>query len=292
VVSQELARLQPQQIVVVGGPAIVSDGVMNSLKAFSANTVRLYGGDRYETAVAVSENRFAPGVPVAYIATGVNYPDALAAGAAGARLGGPVLLTRTSALDAVTKAELGRLKPQRIVVVGGPTIVSTAVESAAKAYAPQVVRRYGSDRFRTAVEISRDYWPVLGAEAAVLATGIQFPDALAAGPVAAAMGGPLLLVHGGPPHPAYEEIVRIDPAHVLLAGGEGALPAVVRSATEALFTGPLTTPSSPTTTEAEPTPTVPENLRQLQEPTRPSDEPYIEQEAPRSTELPWLENPR
>jgi minor extracellular serine protease Vpr len=67
---------------------------------------------------------------------------------------------------------------------------SAAVENAAKAYAPQVVRRYGSDRFRTAVEVSRDYLPVLDAEAAVLATGFQFPDALAAGPVAAAMGGP------------------------------------------------------------------------------------------------------
>jgi hypothetical protein len=102
------------------------------------------------------------------------------------------------------------------------------------------------------------------------------------------MGGPLLLVNGGPPHPAYEEIIRIDPARVVLAGGEGALPAAVRSATEALFTGPLTTPS-PATTDAQPTPTVPENLRQLQEPPPPTDEPYIEQEAPRSTELPWLE---
>jgi putative cell wall-binding protein len=289
VVSQELARLQPQRIVVVGGPAIVSDGVMTSLKAFSANTVRLYGFDRYATAVAISKDRFAPGVPVTYIATGVNYPDALAAGAAGARLGGPVLLTRAAALDAATKAELGRLKPQRIVVVGGPTIVSAAVENAAKAYAPQVVRRYGSDRFRTAVEISRDYWPALGAEAAVLATGLQFPDALAAGPVAAAMGGPLLLVHGGPPHPAYEEIVRIDPARVVLAGGEGALPAAVKNAAEALFTGPLTTPPSAARTEAQPTPTVPEDLLQLQEPPQPTDEPYIEQEDPRSTELPWLE---
>jgi putative cell wall-binding protein len=96
---------------------------MTSLKAFSVNTVRLYGVDRYETAVAISKDWFAPGVPVTYIATGVNYPDSLAAGAAGPRLGGPVLLTRTTALDAATKAELGRLKPQRIVVVGGPTIV-------------------------------------------------------------------------------------------------------------------------------------------------------------------------
>jgi ell wall binding domain 2 (CWB2) len=129
------------------------------------------------------------------------------------------LLTRTAALNAATKAELGRLEPQRIVVVGGPTIVSAAVENAAKAYAPQVVRRYGSDRFRTAVEVSRDYLPVLGAEAAVLATGFQFPDALAAGPVAAATGVPLLHVNGGPPHPAHEEIIRIDPARMVLAGG-------------------------------------------------------------------------
>jgi hypothetical protein len=58
---------------------------------------------------------------------------------------------------------------------------------------------------------------------------------------------------------------------MVLAGGGGALPAAIRSAIEALFTGPLTTPPSPTGTEAQPTPTVPEDLRQLQEPPPPTD---------------------
>jgi hypothetical protein len=87
-----------------------------------------------------------------------------------------------------------------------------------------------------------------------------------------------------------EEIVSIDPGRVVLAGGEGCTSGAVKGATEALFTGPLTTPPSPTRTEAQPTPTVPEALRQLQEPPPTTDEPYIEQEAPRSTELPWLKN--
>jgi putative cell wall-binding protein len=123
VVSQELARLQPQRIVVVGGPAIVSDGVMTSLKAFSVNTVRLYGVDRYETAVAISKDRFAPGYRSPTSPPASTIPILWQLAQPVLVWGVPVLLTRTTALDAATKAELGRLKPQRIVVVGGPTIV-------------------------------------------------------------------------------------------------------------------------------------------------------------------------
>ncbi len=67
---------------------------------------RLSGADRYATAAAVSAASFSPGVPVAYVATGANFPDALAAGAAAAERGGPVLLVTGSAIPASTAAEL------------------------------------------------------------------------------------------------------------------------------------------------------------------------------------------
>ncbi len=60
-------------------------------------TTRLFGADRYATAAAVSAGTFPAGAPVAYLATGSDYPDALAAAAAaGGR--GPVLLGGASDL--------------------------------------------------------------------------------------------------------------------------------------------------------------------------------------------------
>ncbi|MFD5215738.1 cell wall-binding repeat-containing protein, partial [Microbacterium sp. NPDC058345] len=70
------------------------------------------------------------GVPVVYVANGMDFPDALAGAAAAGTLGGPVLLTSQSALPSSVKSELSRLAPKRVVVLGGTGVVSATVESA------------------------------------------------------------------------------------------------------------------------------------------------------------------
>jgi spore germination protein YaaH len=96
---------------------------------------RLAGPDRYETAAAISANTFAPGVPVAYVATGLNFPDALAGAAAAGYVGGPLLLVKPDSIPAATAAELARLQPARIVVLGSAGVVSDGVAAALKAAA-------------------------------------------------------------------------------------------------------------------------------------------------------------
>ncbi|MER3418948.1 MAG: hypothetical protein C4343_07685, partial [Chloroflexota bacterium] len=64
---------------------------------------RLAGSDRYATAAAISAATFpSGGVPVAYVATGLNYPDALAGSVAAARAGGPLLLVTQDAIPSAT----------------------------------------------------------------------------------------------------------------------------------------------------------------------------------------------
>ncbi len=92
---------------------------------------RLSGADRYATAAAISAATFKPGVPVVYLATGLNFPDALAGAAAAGGNGGPLLLVG-STMPAATAAELARLKPARIVILGSTTVVSAAVASLAE----------------------------------------------------------------------------------------------------------------------------------------------------------------
>ncbi|MEB0200544.1 cell wall-binding repeat-containing protein, partial [Cryobacterium sp. 5I3] len=93
-----------------------------------APTTRLWGQDAYGTSAAISAGTFpTPGVPVVYLATGETYQDALSgAGAAGVNQG-PVLLVQPNGIPAVIAAELARLKPGRIVILGGNLAVSDAV---------------------------------------------------------------------------------------------------------------------------------------------------------------------
>jgi spore germination protein YaaH len=98
-------------------------------------TARIAGADRYATAAAVSAATFKTGAPVAYVATGSDFPDALAGSVAAARAGGPILLVGRDTLPAATATELARLEPGRIVVLGAPAVVSDGVLAAAKAAA-------------------------------------------------------------------------------------------------------------------------------------------------------------
>jgi putative cell wall-binding protein len=210
--AAELVRLKPARIYVVGGSAVVSDSVLAQLDAFTSGpVVRVAGSNRYATAAAVSGLLFKPGVGVAYVATGENFPDALAGGPAGVVGGGPILLTRQGALPGETAAELARLKPARIVVLGGTAAVSSTVAGELAAYTSGSVSRYaGSDRYATAAAVSQGVFPA-GAKVVFVATGINFPDALAAGPAAGIYGGPILLDAGGSSLPAATaaEITRL-----------------------------------------------------------------------------------
>jgi protocatechuate 3,4-dioxygenase beta subunit len=90
---------------------------------------RLAGPDRYETSVAISKSQFQPGVPVAFIASGANFPDALAGAPVAGLAGGPMLLTDPNALPDAVTAELERLQPQRIVILGGTATITPNVET-------------------------------------------------------------------------------------------------------------------------------------------------------------------
>ncbi|MGR2751284.1 cell wall-binding repeat-containing protein [Agromyces arachidis] len=163
------------------------------IEAFASGVHRLAGADRYETAVAISK-RFAPGVPVLYIATGLNFPDGLTAAAAAAAAGGPLLLTRTDAIPDVVRAEIVRLAPARIVVAGSDAVVGAAVYDELASLAPAISRFGGIDRYETGEQLVGDAFDA--ATEAFVATGYDFPDALAASAAAGAIGAPVFLVEG------------------------------------------------------------------------------------------------
>ncbi len=226
--AEELARLSPLNIVVLGGVAAVDSTVLEALLDYvpAAGTVkRVAGPDRFGTAAEVSSTFFAPdAVDTVFVASGANFPDALAGSAPAARDGSPMLLTRPGTLPAATEAELARLDPQRIVVLGGQSSIDDAVLDdiqAATGVTPE--RIFGSNRDETAVAVSEEFYaPVT--DRIYVATGVTFPDALSAGPVAGLQGSPILLSRTGTVAAAVrDELVRLDPVHVRLLGGTSAV---------------------------------------------------------------------
>lgn len=160
----------------------------------SVTSSRLAGSNRYETSAVISQSGFAPGVPIAYVASGLGFPDALGAAPAAAKLGGPLLLTETGTLPPSVDQELRRLQPGRIVVVGSTPSVDDTVLAQLEAIAP-TTRVAGPDRYATSRAIVDDAFD--SASVAYIATGLDFPDALTASAAAARLDGPVILVNGG-----------------------------------------------------------------------------------------------
>lgn len=219
--------------VVVGalastGPANASDPQLNEggTPLVLTEKSRLQGADRYETAVAASRAAYPKTADTVYLASGLNFPDALSAGPVAARAGAPLLLTTPWGLPLPVRAELERLKPKRIVLVGGTASISAAVERTVAPLAASVVREGGANRYTTSWGLADRAFP--GTVPAVyLATAADYPDALSAGAAAARDGGPVLLVDGDASaiHPSVLALIkRMKPATIYAVGGASVLP--------------------------------------------------------------------
>lgn len=197
---------------------------------------RLQGIDRYATAVAISKAGYPKaGVPVAYVAAGNQFADALAAAPAAAHLGGPLLLTTPTALPSATVTELKRLRPARIVVVGGTGAVAARVQASLATIAP--TRRIGgADRYDTSRRIALDAFGT--ADLAYLATGRDFPDGLSAGAVAGALDVPVMLVDGRASRADAATVAalrKLGVDRVRIAGGTGVVSGGLQSSLAASF---------------------------------------------------------
>ncbi|MBK9180678.1 MAG: cell wall-binding repeat-containing protein [Acidimicrobiales bacterium] len=202
---------------------------------------RIAGPDRYTTAALIS-GQFAPsGAPV-FIASGENYPDAIAAGWISGVAGFPVLLVRRDSIPTVTQNELARLAPPGIYVLGGTAAVSDAVFAQLGQPGVAVIRLAGADRYATAAEIANNFAApamVVSQPTVLVASGTDFADAMVAGAAGAVYGGlPLLLVPPNGPLslPVVNALTTLAGAgyvNIAIMGG----PAEVSPAVEAALAG-------------------------------------------------------
>ena len=132
---------------------------------------------------------------IAFVASGADFPDALSVAPVAYAQALPVLLTAPGSLPASTRSALAGI--DRAIVVGGPVAISEGVQDQIDAMPGTAAERWmGANRYETATEIAANAqgegW--VGFSYVGVASGENFPDALAGGPVAGQAGGVMLLV--------------------------------------------------------------------------------------------------
>lgn len=227
-----LQTLAPEQIVVLGGTTTITPALETALAAYAPDVERLDGRNRYALSANIAAEFGAS--DTVFIAGGEVYADALSASAPAGMMEAPVMLVRPTGVPAEVVDQLERLQPERIVVVGGPNTVSESILTTLGAYAPEVERIGGDDRFDVSAGVATRFFqtPV---DHAMVATGWNFPDALAAGPVAAKYNSPVLLVKtGSVPASVRDAIVELRVQEMTIAGGYVSVAKAVEDALAAI----------------------------------------------------------
>ncbi|PUB10202.1 cell wall-binding repeat-containing protein [Paenisporosarcina sp. OV554] len=148
---------------------------------------RISGESRYHTAIKVSQTGWNSSSTV-IIASGENFPDALAGAPLAKKLKAPILLVKKSSIDADVLKELKRLGVKKAIILGGTGTISSTVENKLKSLVT-VERIKGENRYETAENIALE----VGGSTAVVANGASFADSLAIASYAAQKGMPILL---------------------------------------------------------------------------------------------------
>ncbi|CAM5507139.1 Putative cell wall-binding protein OS=Leifsonia shinshuensis OX=150026 GN=HNR13_003364 PE=4 SV=1 [Leifsonia shinshuensis] len=198
VILNELTRLKPATIYVAGGVFALSDSVVSQLQglSFHPTVTRVAGSDRFDTSRTIAQDAFGTSSSKAYLANGVNFPDALSAGAAAGALGQPVILINGPTPDDATVSTLKNMGVTSVKVVGGSAVIPDSYLSGLSAQGITATRVSGADRYATSLAISQDAFPS-ATPAAFFASGALFPDALSGAAYAAKVGSPLLVTPGG-----------------------------------------------------------------------------------------------
>ncbi|MDD7794971.1 cell wall-binding repeat-containing protein [Clostridium sp. 'White wine YQ'] len=222
-VQYEIQRLHPKNIYILGGAGVISSNIETSLKS-SYSVFRLGGNDRFETSTKIAKQVInSTSSKTAVLTTALDFPDALSISPTAALLGYPILFTTPTTLDPSTQSFILNNGINKIVIAGGSGVVSLNVENQLKNLGITIDRLAGQDRFSTSLEILKAYRSTFSV-GNVITTGLDFPDALTGGVLAAKKRLPIILTNGNSIDSNIMNFVKRDgPSNLYVLGGTGLL---------------------------------------------------------------------
>ncbi|QHS23529.1 SH3 domain-containing protein [Virgibacillus sp. MSP4-1] len=195
VVENEIARLRPNKIYILGGENAVSPGIKNHLEEKGYQVERVNGTTRYETSAKVAEELTKSSE--VFIATGDDRsPDALSIAPYAGMKESPIILSKKDKLPDETITYMKDNGITKVTIIGGEGAISKNVEEQLNEIGIHDIERVnGTDRHSTSVAIAKRYASEFSLTNIYFASGISFIDALPGSPLAAMSGQPVILAN-------------------------------------------------------------------------------------------------
>ena len=206
-------------VYLLGSAGVVPDGYINELKAAGfSKFVRLGGSDRYATNLEiVNRMNVKEGTPI-FVANSTAFADSLSASPISAAKGMPIFLSFKDYMPEKTMNAIKKIKPSKIYVVGSNGVITDGLANQLSKIAT-VTRLGGPDRYDTCLAINKHF--NLDTDNAIIASGLDFPDALTGSVLATKLNAPIILLPSwvGEKQKTYIDSTRMRNLYIL--GGNG-----------------------------------------------------------------------
>lgn len=210
----------------LGGEASVNKNVEASVKKSGFKFKRLSGKDRFETNNSVLNEINAPkGTPV-FLVNGYGFADSLSVSSISAIKDYPIIMTTKDTIPSNLKAQLTKLQPSKVYIIGSESLVSQNVQEELykinkNLKIDDIVRIYGKDRFETNILINRAF--NIKSNNAFVASGMDFADALSGSALAGKYNAPIVLTNNKNFENEKDYLASTDYKNFFILGLEGSV---------------------------------------------------------------------
>jgi len=198
--KNELKRLNPKKVIIIGGESVVTNKVINEIKSILPNaaTNRIGGINRYETSLKIAKeiDSINP-INKIYVAGGNGEVDALSIASKAGEEKQPIILMPKDNVDSNSYNWLKNKNLQNAYFIGGNAVLSDNVISKVNDITSNNVlnnRIFGDDRRETNGKVIEKFYTNSSYEKVLVSKSDPLVDALTAGPLAAKLKSPIVIV--------------------------------------------------------------------------------------------------
>ncbi|MEG1256087.1 cell wall-binding repeat-containing protein [Clostridium sp.] len=198
--KNEIKRLNPTKVILVGGDGVISNSIVEQVKSInsSISIERLGGITRYDTSLLVAKKLDQiSDVTKAYVCYGHGEADALSIASKAGEEKAPIILVET---QEVPKTTLDWLKGETLETayfIGGTGIIyDNVIKQMNNITSANVTgnRVCGNNRYDTNAEVIKRFYSSKNQPQIIVSKGTELADALTAGPLASKLKSPILIL--------------------------------------------------------------------------------------------------
>lgn len=214
----EINRLNPDEIFILGGEKVVSKSIENELRNINSNIKRISGESREDTAINIANFALKEESSEVFLSLGYNiFADALAIGPVAAKNNIPLLLTKSDKIKDSTLDYLESKNIKKVNIIGGEKAVNESVEEVLKLKGIKTERINGSSREETALLIAKKY--INTPSKIILASGYKYYDAIVGGYLSIKENAPILLTKADNLKEINKDFIKENNLSTIILGG-------------------------------------------------------------------------